>query len=76
MSNKATAKEKKLKVVVCIFVVAFLSVLIVRTIPIFRVAENLLYDLRISYLSLPQEQSSDSVIVGITEGCNRHLSAA
>jgi class 3 adenylate cyclase/CHASE2 domain-containing sensor protein len=67
MSNKATVKEKKLNVIICIFVVAFLSVLIVRTIPILRVAENILYDLRISYLSLPQEQSSDIVIVGITE---------
>jgi adenylate cyclase len=65
--KKAILVNKKLHGVICILVVAILSVTIVRLFPILRVAENLLYDLRISYLSLPQQQSTDIVIVGITE---------
>jgi len=67
MGDKPKLADKKLHVVICVLIVAIFSVLIVRVFPILRIAENLLYDLRISYLSLPQEQSSDIVIVGITE---------
>jgi len=65
--KKAILVDKKLHGVICILAVAFLSVTVVRVIPIIHVAENLLYDLRISYLSSPQEQSPGIVIVGITE---------
>lgn len=65
--KKAIPVDKKLRGAICILLIAFFSITIVNLLPTLRVAENLLYDLRISYLSSPGEQSSEIVIVGITE---------
>jgi hypothetical protein len=48
-------------------VVAISSLLIVSFFPMLRIAENLIYDLCIDYFSNFPKQSSDIVIVGITE---------
>lgn len=67
MGNMRTLLGAKLHVVICILVVAILSVVIVDAFPMLRIVENLTYDLRIKYFSKFREQSPDIVIVGITE---------
>ncbi len=59
--------EEKLHLLVIGLLAALIALSSVHIIPMLRVAENLLYDLRIGYLSPRQEQSSEIVIVGITE---------
>ena len=65
--NKKGLAEKKLHLFIIGLVVAFFAVLSVHFTPVLRVAENLLYDLRIGYLSRRQEQSSEIIVVSITE---------
>ena len=50
-----------------IVIIVVMSVAIVHYVPIIQNAEKLLYDLRFTFLSSPQQQSSDIIIVGITE---------
>ena len=67
MSDSSTFNKNNILVVFWAICVALLSVATVNTVPMIRVAENLLYDLRISYLSSANDQSNEIIIVGITE---------
>jgi adenylate cyclase len=60
-------KNGPVRTLLLALVVALLSVLAVRGVPMLRIAENLLYDVRISYASSSFQTSAEIVIVGITE---------
>ena len=67
MDDRSTFSKSNILVVFWAICIALLSVASVNSLPMIRVAENLLYDLRISYLSSANDQSNEIIIVGITE---------
>ena len=60
-------KSGPLRTLILALVVALVSVLAVRSVPMVRIAENFLYDVRINYASSSFQTSAEIVIVGITE---------